>query len=230
MEWVSIISTIVISLVVVWVGYMVFERPEITTPYLIGWKIDHKRVSTFIDKEYASSSSSYITRDLAAQDYYTFYGITIQNNRWIFRGVEAKISRATIRVWNSKHEAVTDKYLLRLWEDHTHPEVYPLFPKTKTDVGDGKSIGEGGTLDLVIAYNQENEPKYYRFSISSGAYEVFPPPKDLFEDPMPHYAIIGIEGHRINQRIYLRLDEIDPNELRISILQKRDFPLEITAT
>jgi hypothetical protein len=229
MDWVAILISGVIALFCLWAGYMLFDRPKIMTPYSKGWKIEHKRINTFKNREFSSSSSSYVTPELATRDYYSFYGITIQNQRWVFRGVEAKISRATIMVWNSNHEAVTDRYLLRLWEDRTHPEVFPLFPKTKTDAGEAKTIGEGGTLDLVIAYNQENEANYYRFSVSSSAHDAFPAPRDLFKNPMPHYAIIGIEGHRINQSIYLLLDEIGLNELEIRILPKKGFPSEINA-
>lgn len=218
----TIVTAIIAGLVV----YMILDKPRLVTPSKTGWVEKHKRINVYQNKEFSSDTDLYIERIVKSQNYYTIYGIRIRNDRnWKFGRAEANISSASIKMWNSKLIPVTDRYKLRLWEDHSQPETYPLFPKDKTVAGNKKTIGEGGTIDLVIAYNQENENNYYRFQVSTSAFGAFPAPRDLFKDPMPHFAVIEISANRTNPKIFLRIDEIKQSELEIKVISEEDFPL-----
>ena len=228
MDLPTIISTIVTGVIVLWVGYILFDRPKITTPYPEGWVVEHKQVNTFREREHSTDIDSYPIKELKTQDYYTFYGITVRNEKWIFPRVEAKITKVNMKVWNSKYEPVTDTYDVRWW-NRKHAGIDPLFSgkRQNRDI----SIGEGEELDLVIAYNQENESDHFRFTIETPTFENFPVYKDKFRSPMPHYAIVRVHGHKINKVIYLRLElGRHEKEMRIAIIPKSNFPSEIKET
>ncbi len=208
--------------------HAILDRPRISTLSKEGWKIDHKQVNTYKEREISSDTDFFTDKELRTRDYYSLYGITIQNKgRRLIGSAEVAVRRAAIRVWNSKGQQVADRYLLRLWEDRNHPEVYPLFPKNKTDVGKEIVLGQGGALDLPIAYNQENEPYYYRFTMSTSANDAFPSPRDQFVDAMPHYAIVEVQGSRINKHLFLSIEEAKPTELKVSVISEDEFPFEV---
>jgi len=224
----TIIWTIITAIIAGLGLYMILDRPNITVPFQTGWQIDHKLINTYVNKEYSSSTDIFVNKKLKTRDYYTLYGIRIKNEKsGILGRAEAKIHSAKATVWNSNYELVFNNYALRLWENCEQPEVYPLLPKDKTSVGKSIVVADGNTFDIVIAYNQENESRYYRWQLSSGAYDSIPAPRDIFNNPMPHFAVIEIQAHRRNKKFYLRIDEIERNKLNISVLEKGDFPKEI---
>ena len=112
---VNFIWSIITGVIVLLVGYILFDRPKITTPYPEGWIVEHKQVNTFRERDYSTDTDLYPIKELKTQDYYTFYGITIQNKKWIIPRVEAKITKVSMKVWNSKYEPVTDTYDVRWW-------------------------------------------------------------------------------------------------------------------
>jgi hypothetical protein len=209
----DIFGSILAGLVVAVMGYLMLDRPRITTPYREGWKTDPKRVNTYS-----------LPREVKTQDYYIFYGITIRNERRIIPAVEAKITKASLKIWNSKFQPVTDTYDVRWW-NRKHAAIDPLFSGKKHS--ESKTLGQGEEIDLVIAYNQENENDFYRFTIETPAFGNFPVYADKFRDPMPHYVILRLHGNKINKDIYLSVELASKNELKIEILPRRDFPIEI---
>ena len=203
----GILESILGGLIVALVVFLVLDKPKITTPYSEGWKTDPKKV-------YTSNT----------QDYYTFYGITIRNEKRIIPSVEARITRVTMKVWSHKFEPVTDVYHVRWW-NRIHAGIDPLFSGQKQQ--SNITIGQGEELDLVIAYNQENERRFFRFTLDTPTFREFPVYGDRFIDPMPHYAIVRVHGNKIGQAIYLSLELATNTELKIEILPKKQFPSEI---
>ena len=215
----DIFGSILAGLVVAVVVYLILDRPKITTPYREGWKTDPKQANTYKLREHS--------KELKTQDYYTFYGITIRNEKRIIPSVEAKITKVNMKVWNYECELVTDIYDVRWW-NRKHAGIDPLFSgkKQSKDI----TIGQGEELGLVIAYNQENETTFYRFTIETPTFQDFPVYADKFRDPMPHYAMLRLHGNKINNDIYLSLELATNKELKIAIVPKKDFPTEIKAT
>jgi hypothetical protein len=229
MDFWTVVWPFAIAVLAIVAGYIILDEPNIVTPYLDGWKEEHKGIGTFENEEYSTSSSTYVHRTQKTWDYFTVYGITIRNEKWFIGRPEAKITSATIKIWNSQFKSVTERYRIRLWENHKQSTMYPLFPGLDISAGEGKTIGAGDELDLVIAYHQENEPIYYRFTIESHRQKTFPIYADRFKDPMPNYGIIQIHGHRINKDIYIKIEsESKENRLKLRIVSKKEFPPEIT--
>lgn len=206
------------------VGYML-DRPHLVVPYSEGW-VEPKPVNTYSDREYPSSTSSYIYREYRTKDHYKVYGITIRNEKMKIGRVEAKIHRAMIQMWNSKLESIGSKYPLRLWEGRFNSTVHPLFPGNNANVDEPKVLGEGGELDLVIAYNEENTPQYYRFTTETHLEDNFLKYKDRFKDDMPHFAHIEIQAHKKNLDVFIKIENSEnKNELKITVIDYDNFPL-----
>lgn len=222
----TIFWTIVTGIIIAVGAYMILERPKLIPESNIGWVENNKRINVYENLNYSSDTDLHVERKLKSQSYYTIYGIRIKNDKnWRFGRAEANNPSAKIKMWNSHLIPVSDKYEARLWKDHSQPEIYPLFPKNKDSINNIGAIGEGGTFDLVIAYNQENESNYYKFQASTSAFGAFPAQRDLIKPPFPYFAIIEISANRTNPRIFLRIDEINKKELIIKIISEDEFPL-----
>ncbi len=220
----SWLLAIVGSVVAYVVGEMIFNRPKITTPSLKGWE-EIKQINTFKIRDYSTDSDSYTEKELKTRDYYKVYGIQIRNDKFVFSGVNAKLTNITIKLWNSDGSHLTDWYDGRLWGGRKNAANDPLFPGER--VNNAKEIGEGQELDIVIAYNQENELPFYKFTIETHLQDNFMIYRDLLKTKPPIYGVARIHGHRITKnKIYFRIDlSDDKKSLKINVISEEDFPI-----
>jgi hypothetical protein len=219
----GIISALIITLFSVWVGEMILNRPKITIPSLEGWEAT-KQINTFAIMDYSTDTDYRVEKELKTRDYYKVYGIQIRNEKLLFSGVNAKITNVTIKLWESDGSLLADWYDGRLWGGRKNSANDPLFPKER--VSNTKEIGEGQELDIVLAYNQENESSFYKFTIETHLQNNFMIYKDLLKNPMPIYGVVRIHGHRItNNKIYFRIILGNKNAIKIKVISEEEFPL-----
>ncbi|MBI5294525.1 MAG: hypothetical protein HY869_03540 [Chloroflexi bacterium] len=206
------------------VGEMIFNRPKIIISSSEGWK-ETKQVNTFVIRDHSTDTDSYTEKELKSRDYYNVYGIQIRNERFAFSGVNAKLTNVTIKLWDSDGSPLTDWYDGRLWGGRKNASNDPLFPRER--VTNEKEIGEGQELDVVLAYNQENEQTFYKFTVETHLQNNFMIYKDLLKRKMPLYGVIRIHGHRItNNKIRFRINpSAEKNILEIKTMSEKEFPL-----
>ena len=186
MDFWAIFWTIAATVIAAVVAEILLNRPKIVVPASEGW-IESKQINTFAVKEYSTASSSYTEEELKTRDYYNVYGIQIRNDKFIFSGVNATITNATIKLWRSNGSPLTDWYGARLWGGRKNASNDPLFPREK--INTWKVLGCDEDLDIVLAYNQENESAFYKFTIETHLQNNFMIYKDLFTGPMPFMGL-----------------------------------------
>ena len=220
----SWLLAIVGSVIAYVVGEMILNRPKITTPSLEGWEVI-KQINTFAIRDYSTDTDYHVEKELKTRDYYKVYGIQIRNDKFVFSGVNAKLTNVTIKLWNSDGSPLTDWYDGRLWGGRKNAANDPLFPKER--VSNEKEIGEGQELDIVIAYNQENEASFYKFTVETHLQDNFMIYKDLLKTKTLIYGVARIHGHRItNNKIHFRIDlSGDKSSLKINVMSEEEFPL-----
>ena len=206
------------------VSELTLNRPKITIPSSEGWE-ELKQVNTYVERDYSTDSDYFVQEELKSRDYYRVYGIQIRNDKFVFSGVNAKLTNVTIKLWNSDGSALTEWYDGRFWGGRKNPANDPLFPKER--INNEREIGEGQELDIVIAYNQENEAAFYKFTIETHLQDNFKVYKDLFRSALPLYGVARLHGHRIaNNKIYFSIAQGRENSiLKIDVLREADFPL-----
>jgi hypothetical protein len=224
MEIFTIFWTVVATVIAGVLIEMILNRPKIAIPSLEGWT-ESKQINTFAVRDYSTDTDSRTEKEFKTRDYYNVYGIQIRNDKHIFSRINATITKATIKLWSSDGSAITDWYTARLWGGRSNASNEPLFPKKSVE--HGRVIGYEEELDIVLAYNQENESYFYKFTVETHLQNNFKIYRDLLKEPLPIYGVIRLHGHRIiNNKIFFVINAGDEkNHLKINVLSKDDFPI-----